>query len=399
MDLPRRRLLAAPSGPVYHHRHNVAEGRRALKVGWTELDGVGADRLWLRPLGLISGRAAEEAIASAHARPLTGSGLAFSLIATLGLGSDRRPISVTSSIAELEEWIAGAGARFAPRVREQLAVLSAPRPSWAGFDLDRPIVMGVLNVTPDSFSDGGQWFDTERAIAHGRALLTAGADIVDVGGESTRPGADELRPGEEILRVEPVVRALVESGAVVSIDTRHEAVIEAALDAGARIVNDVSALMHDADSAALIARRGASVVLMHMRGEPRTMQCDPVYDSPLIEVLEFLKERMEACIAAGIPSADIAIDPGIGFGKLVSHNLELLSGIAAFHTLGCGVVLGVSRKSTIARLSRGESPQARLPGSLAAAVSAVQQGVQVLRVHEVAETRQALAVWRAIAAS
>src|ERR1700719_1834107 len=326
------KLVVEPSGSAYRHRRDVAEERRAMKLGWAALDGISADRLWLRPLGVISGRAA------------------------------------AASIAELEVWIAGAGARFAQRVRDQLALLSAPRQPWAGFDLDRPILMGVLNVTPDSFSDGGQWFDTERAVAHGRALLTAGADIIDVGGESTRPGADELRPGGEILRVEPVVRALVQSGAVVSIDTRHKAVMEAALDAGARIVNDVSALTHDAESAALVARRGASVVLMHMRGEPRTMQCDPVYNSPLIEVLEFLKLRMAACIAAGIPSEHIAIDPGIGFGKLVSHNLELLSGIASFHALGCGIVLGMSRKSTIARLSKGEPPKARLPGSLAAAL-------------------------------
>jgi dihydropteroate synthase len=370
-----------------------------MKPGWGALDGVGADRLWLRPLGLISGRAATEAIASGYARPLTGPSLAFSLVAALGLGSDLRPISVTSSISELEIWIAGAGARFAQRIQAQLAFLSAARQPWGGFDLDRPVVMGVLNVTPDSFSDGGQWFDAARAVAHGQALLAAGADIIDVGGESTRPGAGELHPGEEILRVGPVVRDLVESGAVVSIDTRHKAVMEAALDAGARIVNDVSALSHDAESAALIARRGASVVLMHMRGEPRTMQCDPVYDSPLIEVLEFLKLRIETCIAAGISIENLAIDPGIGFGKRVSQNLELLSGIASFHTLGCGIAVGVSRKSTIARLSRGEPPKARLPGSLAAALSAVQQGVQIVRVHDVAETRQALAVWRAIAAS
>jgi dihydropteroate synthase len=229
--------------------------------------------------------------------------------------------------------------------------------------------------------------------------LTAGADIIDVGGESTRPGAGELDPGEEILRVEPVVRALAHAGAVVSIDTRHKAVMEAALDAGARIVNDESALTHNAESAALIARRGASIVLMHMRGEPRTMQCDPVYNSPLIEVLEFLKLRIEACIAAGIPGENIAIGPGFGFGKRVSHHLELLSGIASFHTLGCVIVIGVSRKSTIARLSKGEPPHGRLPGSLAAALSAVQQGVQVVRVHDVAETRHALTVWRAIAAS
>jgi dihydropteroate synthase len=383
-------------------KNGIEQGPKwpVVSPGWTELDGVSADRLWLRPSGLISGRAVAEAIASGHARPLTGPSLAFSLIGALGPGSDRRrPISVTSSIAELEVWIAGAGARFAQRVREQLVLLSAPRPPWAGFDLDRPLVMGVLNVTPDSFSDGGQWFDTERAVAHGRALLTAGADIIDVGGESTRPGAGEIHPEEEILRVKPVVSALVEFGAVVSIDTRHKAVMEAALDAGAQIINDVSALMHDAESAALIARRGASVVLMHMRGEPRTMQCDPVYNSPLIEVLEFLKLRIEACTAAGVPRDHIAVDPGIGFGKRVSDNLELLSGIASFHTLGCAIVVGVSRKSTIARLSKGEPPKARLPGSLAAALAAVEQGVQVVRVHDVAETRQALAVWRAIAAS
>ncbi len=370
-----------------------------MSQGWAQLDGVSADRLWLRPLGLISGRAATEAVARGHARPLTGSSLAFSLVAALSLGSDRRPISATASVVDFELWIAGAGARFAQLMRQQLALLSAPRPPWAGFDLGRPIVMGVLNVTPDSFSDGGQWFDTERAIAHGRALLTAGTDIIDVGGESTRPGAVELPPEEEIRRVKPVVRALVESGAVVSINSRHKAVVGAALDAGARIVNDVSALTHDTGSAALIARRGVSVVLMHMRGEPQTMQRDPAYASPLIEVLEFLKGRIEACIAAGIPRQQIAIDPGIGFGKTVSHNLQLLSGIGSFHTLGCGIVLGVSRKSTIARLSKGEPPKARLPGSLAAALSAVQQGVQILRVHDVAETHQALAVWRAIAES
>jgi dihydropteroate synthase len=306
---------------------------------------------------------------------------------------------VTASIGEFEAWIAGAGVRFATRAREQLDALSAPRETWAGLPLDRPLIMGVLNVTPDSFSDGGRWLEPERAIAHGRALVEAGADIIDVGGESTRPGASPLPPGDEIRRTEPVVRALAGSGAVVSIDTRHAAVMDAALDAGAHIVNDVSALTHDPEGMAVVARRQVAVVLMHMRGEPRTMQRDPVYDFPLVEVLEYLDRRICVCVARGIPRGAIAVDPGFGFGKLVPHNLELLAGIGAFHTLGCPVVLGVSRKSTIARLSRGEPPAARLPGSLAAALFAVQQGVQILRVHDVAETRQALAIWRAIAAS
>ena len=259
--------------------------------------------------------------------------------------------------------------------------------------------MGVLNVTPDSFSDGGKWFASDQAIAHGHRLLEAGADIIDVGGESTRPGAAALEPGEEARRVEPVVRALAGSGAAISIDTRHAAVMAAALAVGACIIHDVSALTHDPGSFALVAYHRAPVVLMHMRGEPRTMQRDPVYDSPPLEVLEYLEERIAACAAAGVPRERIAIDPGIGFGKLVSHNLELLAAIGAFHSLGCAVAVGVSRKSTIARLSRGEPLEARLPGSLAAALFAAQHGVQILRVHDVAETRQALAVWRAVAAS
>jgi dihydropteroate synthase len=372
---------------------------RVCARDWARLDKVASNRLWLRPLGVLCGHAASEAISAGLARRLAGAELAFTLVAAIGLGSDRRLASVTAPIAALEGWLAGPGARLAERALERLARLSTPRPSWAGFALDRPLVMGVLNVTPDSFSDGGRWLDVERAVAQGRALTAAGADIVDVGGESTRPGAAELPSGEEIRRVEPVVRALAEGGAVVSIDTRHKAVMERAFAAGARIVNDVSALTHDPDSLAHVARCEAPVVLMHMRGEPRTMQRDPVYESPLVEVLEYLEARIAACAAAGIPRERIVVDPGIGFGKLVAHNLELLAGIGALHALGCGLMLGVSRKSMIARLSRSEPPGARLPGSLAAALFAVKQGAQILRVHDVAETRQALALWRAIAAA
>ena len=367
-------------------------------MDWKRLDGVSAGRLHLRPLGILTGSAATQAIASRHAQPLAGPGIGFTLIAAGGLLPDRQPAWVTESLAEFEAWLSEDGARFLNRASEQLLRLSTTRAAWAGFTLDRPLVMGVLNVTPDSFSDGGRWFDTGKAIAHGRTLLEAGADIVDVGGESTRPGAAPLAPSEEIRRVEPIVRALADTGAVVSIDTRHKLVMERALDAGARIVNDVSALTHDPESLGLVASCGAAVVLMHMQGDPRTMQQNPVYDSVLIDVLEFLESRIEACIAAGIPREHIAIDPGIGFGKRLHHNLELLAGLAAFHALGCAVVLGASRKSTIARLSRGEPADARVPGSLAAGLSAVQQGIQILRVHDVAETRQALAVWQAIAA-
>ena len=371
----------------------------AAKIDWTGLDAIAADQLWLRPLGLLSGQAAAEAVATGQARVLAGSGIAFTLVAACGLGTDRRPAMVTARVPELEAWLAGSGARLAQRAADQLAALSARRPPWAGLAFDRPLVMGVLNVTPDSFSDGGRWLEPERAVAHGRALVEAGADIIDVGGESTRPGAAASPPGEEIRRVEPVVRMLADLGAVVSIDTRHHAVMERALAAGARIVNDISALTHEPASLGLVAGGRAPVVLMHMLGEPGTMQRHPVYDWPLVEVLEFLEARIAACATAGIPRERIVVDPGIGFGKSVRHNLDLLAGIGAFHALGCGVVIGVSRKSMIARLSRGEGPEARLSGSLAAALFAVQQGVQILRVHDVAETHQALALWRAIAAS
>ena len=256
--------------------------------------------------------------------------------------------------------------------------------------------MGVVNVTPDSFSDGGETPDAEAAIARGRAMLAAGADIIDVGGESTRPGAASLDPAEEQSRIVPVIRALAADGAVVSADTRHAAVMAAAVAAGARIVNDVSALSAEPGSLAQAAQSGAHVILMHMKGDPRTMQDDPRYDDVVAEVAAYLAERIEACVRAGIPRAKIAIDPGIGFGKTVAHNVALIANLGRLKELGCPVVLGVSRKSFIGKLSRNEPPQERLAGSLAAALAGIARGADIVRVHDVAETRQALAVWRAV---
>ncbi|OHC83200.1 MAG: dihydropteroate synthase [Rhodospirillales bacterium RIFCSPLOWO2_12_FULL_67_15] len=256
--------------------------------------------------------------------------------------------------------------------------------------------MGVVNVTPDSFSDGGETPDAEAAIARGRAMLAAGADIIDVGGESTRPGAASLDPAEEQSRIVPVIRALAADGAVVSADTRHAAVMAAAVAAGARIVNDVSALSAEPGSLAQAAQSGAHVILMHMKGDPRTMQDDPRYDDVVAEVAAYLAERIEACVRAGIPRAKIAVDPGIGFGKTVTHNVALIANLGRLKELGCPVVLGVSRKSFIGKLSRNEPPQERLAGSLAAALAGIARGADIVRVHDVAETRQALAVWRAV---
>lgn len=277
-----------------------------------------------------------------------------------------------------------------------LTALTSPRAPIAGLTLDRPRIMGIVNVTPDSFSDGGDRFDPDAAIAAGMAMAAAGADILDIGGESTRPGAAPVSIAEECRRVLPVVQALADAGHRVSIDSRNAAVIEAALAAGAAIVNDVTALSGDPGSLAVAAAGGVPVVLMHMLGDPRTMQQDPRYDDVLLDIWDYLAERIAACEAAGIPRARLVVDPGIGFGKTVRHNLDLIRHCALFHSLGCAVLVGASRKSFIARLSRGEAAKERVPGSVAVALAALDRGVQLVRVHDVAETAQAVAVWRAI---
>lgn len=281
-------------------------------------------------------------------------------------------------------------------IRTSRPLLAGSR-SFAGLSLDRVRIMGVINVTPDSFSDGGETFTTEAAVARGRQHLAAGADIVDVGGESTRPGADPVSIEEELRRVIPVVRALAAEGALISIDTRHAEVMSEAIAAGARIVNDVSGLTGDASAVGIIEKTGSAAVLMHMQGDPQTMQCAPHYGDAAVEICDWLGERIAVCEAAGIGRDRLAADPGIGFGKTVEHNLDILARLGLYQRLGVAIAIGVSRKSFIAKLSRNEAPASRLPGSLAAMLAAVGQGAQIVRVHDVAATRQALAVWEAIA--
>jgi dihydropteroate synthase len=256
--------------------------------------------------------------------------------------------------------------------------------------------MGVLNVTPDSFSDGGDHLDPQRAAAAGRAMAAAGADIIDVGGETTRPGAAPTPPDEEQRRVVPVIRALAQAGIRVSIDTRNAATMAAALDAGAAIVNDVSALMHDPDSAALLAARGCPVVLMHMRGDPATMNARAAYTDIAREVIDELAARIQAAEQSGIAREAIAIDPGIGFAKLAPHSLELLRHLPRLAALRRPILVGVSRKSFIGRIGGEPDPRRRLPGSLAAGLFAVLRGAHILRVHDVPETAQALRLWGAL---
>jgi len=252
-------------------------------------------------------------------------------------------------------------------------------------------IMGVLNVTPDSFSDGGEWFSFEDAVAHGRELAAQGARILDVGGESTRPGADPVSEDEELRRVVPVIEAL-DGAAQVSIDTSKLGVAQAALDAGATYVNDVTAFRAAPEMASLVAERGVECCLMHMLGEPRTMQHDPRYDDVVDDIKAFLSERVAFAVGEGIAEERIAVDPGIGFGKTVEHNLELLRRLDEIAALGFEVVIGTSRKSFLGKLTGRDDPHDRVAATLATTVLALERGATVFRVHDVAETADALKV-------
>ncbi|MFV2037184.1 MAG: dihydropteroate synthase [Paracoccaceae bacterium] len=279
---------------------------------------------------------------------------------------------------------------------EILHRITAPRAAISGLTMQRARLMGIVNVTPDSFSDGGQFGDADAAAAHALQMIRDGADIIDIGGESTRPGAQDVPHGLEISRTAPVIAAIRAHATVpISIDTRKSRVARAALDAGANLINDVSALSYDAQLAETTAKSGVPICLMHARGDPASMQDEPNYQNVLLDVCDHLSERIDAAIAAGIPRARIIVDPGIGFGKTLEHNLALLRGLSLLHTLGCPILLGVSRKRFIGTLSNQPDAQARLPGSIAAALAAIAQGVQIVRVHDIAQTRQALTIWAA----
>ncbi|WP_299740624.1 dihydropteroate synthase [uncultured Roseobacter sp.] len=276
-----------------------------------------------------------------------------------------------------------------------LALLIAPRAPIAGITMDRPRVMGILNVTPDSFSDGGQHNSVTKALAGARGMQ--GADILDIGGESTRPGAAFVPEDEEIERTAPVIAALREGGVTqtISIDTRKAAVAAAALQAGANLVNDVSGFTFDPALADHCAAQSTPVCVMHAQGDPATMQQDPQYDDVLLDVYDFLSAQIEMLVARGIPKTRIIADPGIGFGKTLQHNLSLLARLSLFHGLGVPILLGASRKRFIGTIGRAEAAQDRMPGSLAVALAALKHGTQIVRVHDLPETVQAIALWRA----
>jgi dihydropteroate synthase len=345
-------------------------------------------RRYIRPVGPLSVRAA--AIQPGFGLVVAGrEDLAFAATELIERerGAVRRRLLAAADLARRagEAWGA------------MLQRLQQPRPAVAGIAMDRPRLMGIVNVTPDSFSDGGRWLDPGAAIAHGLQLESEGADILDIGGESTRPGAEPVPVDEELRRVIPVVAALArQAHAPLSIDTRSAVVMRRAADAGARIINDVAALGHDPSAMRIASASGLPVVLMHAQGDPRTMQVDPRYDDVVLDIYDWLEARIAACEAAGIARERIVVDPGIGFGKTRDHNLALLGSLGIYHGLGCPILLGASRKSFLNRLSGGGAPVAqRMPGSVAAALMGAAQGIHIMRVHDVAAMRQALAVWEA----
>ncbi len=330
--------------------------------------------IYFRPIAMT------DAARPADARPLAGGWCWFTHAERIERGGARSLVAADDIPANI------------------LARLTAPRAPLALLTLDQPRLMAILNTTPDSFSDGGRFSAPDAAQSRARFLIAAGADLLDIGGESTRPGASTVAAPDEIARTAPLIAELRAAGAAIpiSVDTRKAAVADAALLAGADMVNDVSALRHDPAMAELLAAAGVPVCLMHAQGSPADMQIDPHYADVVLDVHDFLADRIAVAEAAGIDRSRILIDPGIGFGKTLAHNLALLRNLSLFHGLGCGLILGASRKRFIGTLGNASSPDQRMPGSIAVALAALAQGVQVLRIHDMAETRQALTLWRAV---
>ena len=326
-----------------------------------------------------------------------GGGLTwFSQVEMIGWDGGRRVSSDLVPVERVFEWIEDRPENERIAWQRLISVRPPLQLGERTIRLDQPQVMGILNVTPDSFSDGGRFGGAEDAIAAGVDMAAAGAAILDVGGESTRPGAAMVWEGDEIARAVPVIARLAAGGNAVSADTRKAEVMQAAIEAGAAMINDVSALTFDPRSVEVLAASKVPVVLTHHQGDPATMQNDPRYADVLIEVFLWLEERIAFAEANGIARERILVDPGFGFGKTVAHNLALMNGLSLLHGLGCPIVLGASRKRTIGALDREAPADQRLAGSLAFALKAVEQGAQILRVHDVPETVQALRIWRGL---
>lgn len=354
-------------------------------------------KVYIRPIAMAESPQSEDGAAIR-----LGGGLAYAsrfalIVRNGGDVIDRRCLGtadVASAIAALPDALGAEAAAQWDNLRRVHAPLACGQRTVR---LDQPQIMGILNVTPDSFSDGGQFLDNpEAALDHAHAMLESGAGLIDVGGESTRPGAAAVWEGDEVKRVVPVIERLAAAGAAISIDSRRSTVIEAALAAGAHIVNDVSAMRHDPRTAEIVARSGVPVVLMHAPGSDGDLHADGEYADVVLDVFDGLAERRDAALAAGIARENIVLDPGIGFGKSLAQNLALVNALPLFHALGQPLLFGGSRKRMIGALSNEVPAHRRLGGSVMLALKAMDAGCQMVRVHDVFETVQALHVWRGL---
>ncbi len=353
--------------------------------------------IYLQPTGIFYDRTTARAVDESdnpqwRGLPLAGGRLCFAALDVL----TRTTASTRRRTVVLGDAFSGDWGRDGLAASDLLQALSESRPRLAGLSLNQPRIMGIVNVTPDSFSDGGQHANTKAAVVHALRLADEGADILDIGGESTRPGSDAVGLEEELRRVIPVIESLRgKTDKLISVDTRKAEVMRRAASAGADILNDVSALTHDPEALRVAAESGLPVMLMHAQGDPKTMNDDPHYDDVVLDVFDFLEGRIQACAAAGIDKSRIIADPGIGFGKHLHHNVAVMAGLSLYHGLGVPLLLGASRKKMIGQLCDVPDARDRVPGSLACALVGAEAGVQLFRVHDVRETKQALQVWRA----
>lgn len=345
-------------------------------------------REYLQPIGFLYAAAAREATVAGVALALGGSSIAFQSLRVWHREKDHVVHKIVP-VAALRETADAS-------LRATLERMCADRPAIAGLNFDMPAVMGILNATPDSFSDGGDYLDPDIAVTQGVRMVNAGADIIDVGGESTRPGAETVPVAEELRRVLPIIKALSQHGIRISVDTRKPDVMAAAADAGAAILNDVSGLTYAPDSPAIAARLQLPTILMHAQGDPKTMQSEPRYADVVLDVYDHLESRIRTAIQAGLPRQLLVADPGLGFGKTLNHNLSLMQNLSMFHGLGVPLLIGASRKRTIRDITAAATPKDTVPGNIASALSAISQGVHIIRAHDIIATRQAILMWKAL---
>ena len=356
---------------------------------------INTDKIYVQPLGLVRGPIHCDRVF----KNLTGGNIYFAAVRIISRTKQGLEEKIVS-IVDLDNFFKKKSTTVAEKIKTILNNIESPRGALmlnngSVIGWKKPVIQGVLNVTPDSFSDGGQYSDIELARPHAHEMISAGADIIDIGGETTKPGAQSVSIKSEKDRVLPVIKNLATLNFPLSIDSRNAEVMNDAIQNGAHIINDVSALGHDLRSIGVVKREDVPIILMHAQGVPEIMQNNPQYSHILLDIYDYLESRIKMCIDAGIDKNKIIADPGIGFGKTVDHNLEILNGLSIFHGLGVPLLVGTSRKSFIGKITGEKVAENRVSGSIAAMLLCLEQGVQIVRVHDVEQATQAISVWNA----